>query len=175
MSYEDIIKESKYKAFGYKRIYYVRITDNSGCNPKLLYPTLKAIERKLSAKHIGVISKGHGRFNRPHIHALLLADNKADLQELLKLIPKGYGFKLWRIRTFSDLQSSKRYIKEHIGKKKRGFLLNLEILALRILIRLWAILSMLRLLKIKLSLRDTYQAHQRALLEKLKEVIFWIG
>jgi len=73
------------------------------------------------------------------------------------------------------LQATKKYIKDHIGKKKRGFLLNLEMLALRILIELWAILSMLKLLKIKLSLKATYYAHQRALGESLKEVISWIG
>ena len=177
MSYEDIIKEQKYKAYGYARVYYVRITDNTGYSSKLLYNTFKAICRKFNAKFIGVKSKGHGTksFNKPHIHALILTDRAISLDEFLKLIPKGFHAKLWRIKSYSDLASSKKYIKEHIGKKKRGFLLNLEILALKILIRLWVIQSMLKLLRIKLSLILTYQAHQRALLIKLREVrLVWM-
>ncbi len=177
MSYEDIIKERKYKAYGYARVYYLCLVDNSGYQAKLLYNTLKAICRKFEARYLGVKSKGHGTksWNKPHIHVLLLAKKPISLNELKKLIPKGFYCKLKRIRFISDLQATKKYIKEHIGKKKRGFLLNLEILALKILIKLLVILRMLRLLRIKLSLILTYQAHQRALLIKLREVrLVWM-
>lgn len=174
MSSEDYIKEQKYKAYGYARIYYVRITDNTGHSPKLLYATLKSICRKLKARYLGVKSDGHGKYNRPHIHALLLAENKADLEELKKLIPKGFSFKIWRIKSHSDLASSKKYIKEHIGKKKRGFLLNHVILALKILIRLLVNITLRRLkLNPSLAVLTILHAHQRALAIRRKEGILW--
>jgi len=173
VSYEDIIKVQKYKAFGYARVYYLCLVDNSGYQAKLLYNTLKAICRKFRAKFLGVKSKGHGTksWNKPHIHVLLLAEKPISLDKLKKLIPRGFYCKLKRIRFISDLQATKKYIKEHIGKKKRGFLLNLEMLALRILIELWAILSILKLLKLNSSLIALLsQAHQRAFLKEFGEV-----
>ena len=167
------IEAGKYKAYGYEglRVYYLRITDNSGYCSALLSSTLKLICKKFQAKYWGVKSKGHGvkSFNKPHIHVLLLAKKPISLTEIAKLIPAGFNFKLWRIKSYSDLASSKKYIKEHIeNKAKRGFLLKVEILALRILRRLLAIL------KLKLAYLVS-QAHQRALLIKLREVrLVWM-
>ena len=167
------------KAFGYEglRVYYLRITDNSGYCSALLYSILKLICKKFNAKYIGVKSKGHGTksFDKPHIHAMLLTNQPIALDELKKIVPSGFNFKLWRVRTASDFQSAKKYIKEHIANpKKRGFLLKVEILVLRILRRLLAIMKvMLRLRILKLSYL-TFHAHQRAVsLEKLEVVGLW--
>jgi hypothetical protein len=157
------------------RVYYLRITDNSGYCSALLYSILKLICKKFNAKYIGVKSKGHGTksFDKPHIHAMLLTNQPITLNELAKLIPSGFHFKLWRIKTTSDFQSAKKYIKEHIANpKKRGFLLKVEILVLRILRRLLAIMkAILGELKLNLSLANS-QAHQRGV-KRLKEVRFW--
>jgi len=165
------------KAFGYEglRVYYLRITDNSGYCSALLYSILKLICKKFNAKYIGVKSKGHGvkSFNKPHIHAMLLTNQPITLNELAKLIPSGFHFKLWRIKTTSDFQSAKKYIKEHIANpKKRGFLLKAEILTLRILRKLLRVMKiMLRLRILKLACLS-FHTHQRAV-KRLKEVGFW--
>ena len=162
------IKAKKYKPYGYNepKVYYIRITDNSGYCSGLLYNTLKLICKKFNAKYIGVKSKGHGvkSFNKPHIHAVLLTSKSISLTEFLKLIPKGFNAKLWRVRTFSDFISVKRYITEHIKKpEKRGFLL--VILAGKIL-------------KLSLEINPSLiasldQAPSVMEGEKLREVIFW--
>ena len=117
------IKAKKYKPYGYNepRVYYVRITDNSGYCSALLYSTFKLICKKFKAKYIGVKSKGHGvkSFNKPHIHAVLLTSKSISLTEFLKLIPKGFNAKLWRVKLFSDFISVKRYIIEHIKKPEK--------------------------------------------------------
>ncbi|ADB58187.1 hypothetical protein [Archaeoglobus profundus] len=167
------IKAGIYKDYAY--VYYLRITDNSGYCSALLSSALKLICKKFGAKYIGCKSKGHGvkSFNKPHIHALLLTNQPIALDELKKIVPSGFNFKLWRIRTTSDFQSAKKYIKEHVANpKKRGFLLKAEILAGRISRKLLEIMKlMLRLRKLKLSLINS-QAHQRGV-KRLKEVRLW--
>ena len=118
------IKAKKYKPYGYEpKVYYIRITDNSGYCSALLYSTFKLICKKFNAKYIGVKSKGHGvkSFNKPHIHAVLLSELPINLLAFNKLIPKGFGRKLWRIKSYSDYISAKRYIIEHYrNRRKRG-------------------------------------------------------
>ncbi|WP_457590738.1 hypothetical protein [Geoglobus sp.] len=151
------------------KLYYVRITDNTGHSPRLATSTLKSIARKLKAKYLGVKSLGHGTksFSKPHVHAVLLTKESADLKALKKLIPPGFHFKLWRIKTLSDLAESRQYIKEHIEKpEKRGFFWEAEALSGRIL-----------KMQCLAGLRAGRLAHappiswRRRLLENLREVV----
>ena len=172
-SYNNI-KAQEYKACGSSytpvarlRFYYLRITDNSCHSPKELTRILRAICKAFKAEYIGVKSKGHGvqSFRKPHIHVILTAGKPISLKELYKHIPAGFNAKLWRIKLFSDLADCIKYIKEHeANKAKRGFLYDLEIIALRGLrVSLSYMKGLIKLIKLQAPL----------LIKSLKEVILW--
>ena len=121
----EALKESRAEEYNNFAVYYIRITDNSGHCSGLLYETLRSIVRKLKGKYIGVKSLGHGSrsFNKPHVHAIVLTKEKADLKALWKLIPKGWHFKIKRLKNLTDLGDCYEYITEHArNPEKRGFL-----------------------------------------------------
>ena len=172
MYFKENIKAQEYKAYGSYtpvarlKFYYFRLTDNFGCNPNELTRILRSICKEFKATYIGVKSKGHGvkSFRKPHIQVILVAEKGISLPALYKHIPKGFHAKLWRIRNFSDFGDVKRYIQKHIGKAKRGFLSNQEIIALK---------ELSNCLSYIIRLRRKLKLHAPLLVKSLTEVMLW--
>ena len=122
---QDIYKAyaCKEPAYANNRAYYIRLTAGNGINRKSLYNRFYQFTRKYAVSYGGVISNGHGRLNRPHIHALIIADKPLTIQEVNSFFGEHIDAKHKRISSDEELKEYKRYIREHVPPNKDGRLI----------------------------------------------------